>query len=134
MVFAQEERRLIGERTKRALAELKKQGKKLGWHNPKIRKAFKKAIKERKLASKEPKEKALAKKSSHHRAEKAQAFAENLRPIVATMVDNNYSLRAMCEQLNKPTSKAPTFTGKGRWHLRSVARLVDRLGLKTKKA
>ena len=124
MVFAQEERRLIGERTKAALAELKRGGKKLGWHNPKIREGFRAAVKARRRPSKR---KGRPPKKTHHRTASALAFSESLRPIIETMLDNNYTLRKICNQLNK--TKVATPSGRGCWHLRSVARLLKRLNL-----
>lgn len=127
MVFAQEERRLIGERTRAALSVLKEKGKKLGWHNPKIRKKVLKKFKAKRTA--------LAKRKSeskiHHRVSSAKAFSESLRPLFKSLIQNGQTVRGIVNYLNEEAVATPT--GKGLWHIGTTAAALKRLGLSTRR-
>ena len=72
--IAQYERETISKRTSRALQELKKQGKKLGSHNPKVKRGLKKLWKERRKKRAEIKK--LAKKNPIKKHEKIKTQRE----------------------------------------------------------
>lgn len=96
---AQEERRLISQRTREALAAAKARGVRLG--NPRLKR--------------------------HNDRQRAQAerFARSLAPVVeAIRGDGHTSVRAIRDQLN--ARGVPTPAG-GRWHVPSVHRLLKRL-------
>ena len=95
--LAQEERRLISERTKAALAIAKRRGVELG-RNGKL------------LAAK-------------HRAA-ADLHAESLRSIVLPMIESGMSFSAIANEMN--CKGFPTARG-GRYHPQTVANLYDRL-------
>lgn len=96
--LAQEERRLISERTRHALAEAKKRGVQLGKNG-----------------------KVLAEKRRKEAAERA----EMLRPIVQPMVEQGLSMCEITRRLNQ--SGIVTATGKA-FHTQQVISLVRRLG------
>ena len=130
MAFAQEERRLISERTKHGLEQVKAKGKKLGWHNPKVRNGLKKAWKERKKALKASGD---APKRHHHKATDAMAFAERMRPTIQLLIEQGLTIRGIVDRLNDDKLRSKAFR-EGKWHLRQVQLVLKRLGLKTQRA
>ena len=124
--IAQWEREQISRRTKLALAELKKQGIKLGWHNPKIRAGIKAYWKTRK----KPKPiKPIKKTPSQPPKVMSQAdqFAENMRPVISFMLNQGLTLEEIAKELKK--MKIKTRRGYRCWRVCQVVRLRDRLGL-----
>ena len=97
--LAQEERRLISERTKAALAVAKKRGVILGRNGKRL--------------------------AAEHKAA-AFSFAEQLRPIVEPMVHCGMSFGEIARQMNDRS--IPTAKG-GRFHPQTIKNLVIRLGL-----
>ena len=94
---AEEEARAISARTKAALAAAKARGVKLGKHGRALAKANRKA---------------------------ADTQAKALAPILRELQNEGLSLRDMAVELNK--RGVPASRG-GRWHLRSVQRMLGRL-------
>lgn len=92
--LAQEERRLISERTKAALAEAKKRGVELGKNGKK-----------------------LAKRNR----EQAVQFARSVWPHISPMIDDGSSLSAIARRLN--TLGIETFNG-GQFHPQTVKNLI----------
>ena len=102
---AEQERRLISERTRAALAAAKARGVKLG--NPKLNEAREPML--------------TAKKA------KADAFAESVAPIIREAQGAGATtLQAIADALN--ARGIATATGKGRWEPTSVRNLLARLG------
>jgi DNA invertase Pin-like site-specific DNA recombinase len=100
---AEEERRMISQRTKDGLAATKAKGTKLGSGNPQ----------------------AGAEKAAVVRATLASEYAERLRPIVAKMMSRNVkSVRDIAAELNERGVKSPRG---GEWHASSVSNLLKRL-------
>jgi DNA invertase Pin-like site-specific DNA recombinase len=113
---AQEERRLISERTKAALAAAKRRGKQLGW-----------AAEGRRAEAKAASEKGAAKggaKSGLVRAAEADAHARAVWPVVQDMVAGGASLRQVAAALNERGITTPR--GKA-WAATSVRNLLERV-------
>ena len=124
-VMAQWERDQISKRTKAALKELKRKGKKLGWHNPKIKKALRAYWKANKKPPKPPKIK--QKKVVKPRISRADQFAQNLKPTVLLMLDQGLTIEQMAKKLT--SMKVITRRGRKKWGCTQVVRLRKRLGL-----
>ncbi len=107
IAVATEERRLISERTRKALAAKKAQGAKLG--NPNGAAAFG----ERKGAG-----------AAEGRIKKADEFAKRLASRVLPMREQGFSFRAIAERLNADSIR--TAQGK-EWQATTVKNLLDRL-------
>ena len=125
--IAQYERETISKRTSRALQELKKQGKKLGSNNPKIRKALKKLwAKKRKL--RKEREKMVQKKVRKvtQGKTKRQLFDEKTFSMIKVLRADGKSYKAITETLNK--AKVPTRVS-GKWHATQVQRIARRNNL-----
>ena len=134
-VMARWERDIISKRTKEALAEKKKKGKKLGSHRPEVRKGLEKWRQKRKRIRK-----ALEKQQHAERAvkpkqgtpepllklTKAQQADQRIIPIIKVMRDEHKTFKEIAEALNK--SKTPSRYG-GMWHKTSVLRVANRNGL-----
>lgn len=97
---AQNEREMIAERTKAALAAAKARGKRLGRYGAEV------------LA---PANRALA-----------MERAEEIAPALADMLAEGFSLRAMAATLDSSGSKAPRG---GKWSAMTVKRALNRLGV-----
>jgi len=97
--FAEHERDLISTRTKDALKVVKSRGVELG-KNAKV----------------------LAKKNKA----RAQAFAEQMKPVIMCLQDDGYeTIREIKDELNR--KRIATSTGKGKWHLNTVYQLMKRI-------
>lgn len=105
MVFAEWEARKIGERTKVALAELKKKGKKLGSPTPEIGSAI-----------------GIAKLQA-----KADRYADNVGPIVREIIRKSgaSTLRDIAAALSARGVKTPR--GNVEWHASQVRNLLKRI-------
>ena len=95
--MAEEERRLISQRTKAALAESKKRGTVLGKYG-----------------------KTLAAKNKRN----ATAFAANYKDILVNLRDSGLSFKSIAEDLNN--RKIASSTG-GKWHSQTVQRAYERV-------
>ena len=102
---AEIERDLISQRTKNGLALAKARGKQLGNPNLKV--------------------------DNTKRIEKADDFAESLRPILTGLINQGLTQRQISDELNKTGIKTPR--GK-EWQLLSLQNAMKRLGIKTLKA
>ena len=123
--IAQWEREQISKRTKAALSELKKQGKKLGWHNPKIRAAQKAYWKSHKKAKKQPKPK--KKKVIKPFISQADSFAQSLKHTLTLLKEQGLTLEQTAKKLE--SMKIKTRQGHDSWRITQVVRLKKRLGL-----
>ncbi len=105
MVFAEWEARKIGERTKAALGELKKKGKKLGSPTPEIGSAI-----------------GIAKLQA-----KADRYADNVGPIVREIIRKSgaSTLRDIAAALSARGVKTPR--GNVEWHASQVRNLLKRI-------
>jgi DNA invertase Pin-like site-specific DNA recombinase len=99
--LSEKERKLIGSRTKAALAALKARGKKLG--------------NQTNLADAQAKGQAANK-------EKAKAFAAKMLPIINQYRAQNKSLAAIADELNKLGIKTAL---NGMWHQSTISRLLN---------
>lgn len=100
-VFAELEARRISERTKAALAQAKKNGKKLG--NPQ-----------------------LAETLNVPRIERANEFAESMRSILSALKASGMTQRGIVEELN---AKGIASARGGQWSLIQLQRTLRRLGI-----
>ncbi len=126
--LAEWEREQISKRTKLALAELKKKGKKLGWHNPKIRKALKAYWKVHKKPKPTYQEIKRAKeKKAETELSKADQYAEQIMPALILLIEQGLTLEQMAEELER--LKVKTRWGNKNWSITQVARLRTRLGI-----
>ena len=126
--IAEFERKTISERTSKALQELKKTGKKLGSHNPKILKGLKKLWAEKRRLKKEAKK--MEKENPIKKQEKIKTqrelFDEKVIHTIKVLRGKGDSYRAIAEQLNE--NGLPTRQG-GKWHTTSVQRVAHRNNL-----
>ena len=124
--LAQWEREQISNRTKQALSQLKKKGKKLGSHNPKIRAGLNKywkTLKKNKVKTKKIKKL----KDFKVRTKKADAFAESLRPAFLLLTEQGLTLEKMTKKLISLGVK--TRQGKKDWNITQVVRIRKRLNI-----
>ena len=124
--MAQWEREQISKRTKAALAELKKKGKKLGWHNSKVRKGLKaywKANKKPALIGRPPKKKIIKPKG----LSRADSFADKLKPVLTLLTEQGLTLEQTANKLQAMGIK--TRQGHNTWRITQVVRLKKRIGL-----
>lgn len=117
-VLGEKERKMIGQRTKDALAVLKAQGIKLG--NPRKEDGYDAEGNLRLGVA------SAAAKGGEATAERADAFAERMRSTVVMMKKAGMSHSAIARQLNESGTK--TARG-GAWGTTTVSNLVARLGL-----
>lgn len=97
--LAQEERRLIGERTRKALAAAKAKGTRLGTYGATLAK---------------------------HNHDAALTFSMSLRDIINDIrASGHRTTRAVCDELNR--RKIATFRGIGQWHLPATHKLLKRI-------
>ena len=99
---AEIERDLISQRTKNGLARVKAEGKTLG--NPKL------------------------KADNRRRKQKANAFAESLRPTLTSFINSKYTQRQILDELNRIGVKTATGC---EFRLPTLQRILKRLHLST---
>ena len=110
------------------MAELKKKGKKLGWHNPKIRKALKAYWKIHKKPKQTYQEiKKVKEKKAETELNKADQFAENIMPALVLLIEQGLTLEQMAKELERLGVK--TRWGNEKWSITQVARVRKRLGI-----
>lgn len=108
--LAQHERELISQRTKAALREAKKKGKRLGYRNPKVRRGIKRS---KKLKDDKP-----------HLRRSADAFALSLKDEIKIMLDDGYTIVGITERFNKLKKKARRG---GPWTRQQLTKVIERL-------
>ena len=128
--IAQYERETISKRTSRALQELKKKGKKLGSHNPKVKAGLKKLwAKRRKLkkeAEKLKKEKPIIIKEK--KVSQREIFDKTVLQTIKVLRKGGKSYREIAEQLNDSGVKT-RLGGDNKWHTTSIQRIAYRNSL-----
>ena len=125
--LAQWEREQISIRTKQALAQLKKQGVKFGYHDPRTRKGLEKRWNRlRKIKAKAPK-KIKKNKEVIIKVKRVDAFAENLRPTFKLLKEQGLTLEQMSQKLVSLGVK--TRQGKQTWNITQVVRIRKRLNI-----
>jgi DNA invertase Pin-like site-specific DNA recombinase len=98
--FAEHEREMISERTRKALAAAKARGVRLGSNG-----------------------KRLAKKNQ----QAAHEFAESMRSTIAGIKGEGFTtLQSICSELNN--RGVPTARGHGLWHISTLSKLLNRIG------
>lgn len=105
--LGQKERAMISNRTREALAALKRRGVKLG--NP-SRHSLKKA----------------SQKGIAVRQEAALRYAREMLPMIRGLQKGGLSLRAVAEELNR--RRVPTYTGTGKWSAVQLSIIQRRAG------
>ena len=106
--LAQWERDQIAKRTKLALAEKKKQGVKLGYHNPVVKRGVdkhtKKLLKEKEIRERAKKIKQSNKKiaeKNHKKVSKRQLADQKVLPTIKALRESGQSYMKIAETLNK---------------------------------
>ena len=124
--LAEWEREQISKRTKLALAELKKKGKKLGWHNAKVKRGLKAYWKKNKKPAVigRPKKKKPTPKVF---VSKAEQYANSLRTTFTLIIEKGLTLEQMAKELGR--LKVKTRQGHDTWDIKQVVRLLKRLEL-----
>ena len=129
-VMARWEREQIAKRTKEALAEKKRQGVKLGYHIPAVRRGlhryWKEYKKQHKAIVKEQKKKAKKEPPPPPKLTKAQREDKRVIPVIKLLRRQGKTFAEIAEALNEQGE--PSRWGK-RWHKTSVLRVADRNGL-----
>ena len=123
------EREQISKRTKEALAELKKKGKKLGWNNPKVRAgqiAYWKNYKKKKIKQ-EKKKQIKRTETNKQNISRADQFANGIKPVLSLLKEQGLTLEKTANKLQDMGIK--TRHGKINWHITQVVRIQKRLGL-----
>lgn len=102
--FAEHEREMISDRTRKALAAAKARGVQLGKNGKK-----------------------LARKNQ----QTADEFAESMQSVIAGIKDEGFtSLQSICNQLS--IRNIPTMSGRGKWHTSTLHKLLMRIGFAEK--
>ena len=125
--LAQWEREQISNRTKQALTQLKKKGKKLGSHNPKTKAGLKKYWKTLKKNKVKTTKRIKKTKEVRINIKKADAFAEILRPTFKLLKEQGLTLEKMTKKLVSLGVK--TRQGKKDWNITQVVRIRKRLNI-----
>ena len=123
--IAEWERDQISDRTKVALAEKKKQGIKLGAHNPKVRKGLESYWKKLKKQPK-PKAKKKAKTKPKIKISQRELADRNVVPFIKTLRKQGMAFAKIAAELN--ASGMPTRQS-GKWHKTGVRLVAKRNGL-----
>ena len=124
--IAQYERETISNRTKRALAELKKGGVALGANNPKVKEGldrYRDKIKKKRV--KKIKAQALRLKPKSNKSKVSKVYLEDQKviPVIKSLRKRNLTWQAIVDDLNE--NKTATRI-KGKWHRTSIKRVADR--------
>ena len=120
------EAQAISDRTKSALAVKKSQGKKLGWHNPKVKRGIKKywkAIKKNKVQSEKTEKPITPQKVKPIKLSKRQVADNKVWQTIKAFRKEGYSFEMIARALNK--SSVSSRLG-GKWHQTSVMRVFQR--------
>ena len=125
--LAQWEREQISNRTKQALSQLKKKGKKLGYNNPKVKKGLKKYWKSLKKNKVKATKRIKKTKEARINIKKADTFAESLRPTFRLLKEQGLTLEKMTKKLVSLGIK--TRQGKKDWNITQVVRVRKRLNI-----
>lgn len=122
--LAQFEREQISDRTKRALAEVKKGGKKLGIHNPKIKAGLEKYwSKQRKVKAKKEAKAIKPKPKPEPTHSKVLLADQKIVPVIRMLRKRETTWQNIANELNE-AGIGTRITGK--WHRTSVRRIADR--------
>ena len=119
-------RETISNRTKRALAELKKDGVALGANNPKVKEGldrYRDRIKKEKL--KRLKTQALKPKVKITKPTISKIYLEDQKviPLIKSLRNRKLTWQAIVDDLNENKIKTRV---RGQWHRTSVKRVADR--------
>lgn len=107
--MAEHEAQAISDRTKAALAAAKARGQALGWSIP----------------GRQDEQREAARKGAARNAEKADAYAANVLPLIETLKTQGLSLRGIAAELN--ARHVRTARG-GDWHAATVRNVMQRAG------
>lgn len=127
--IAQYERETISKRTKRALQEVKKRGKLLGYNNPRVKQGLenlwesKRQTKAAKQANKAKQGKKAAKKASKPALSKREIADQKVIPIIKTLRKRGLTWNAITKEVNDLGIQTRQ---NGKWHETSLKRIANR--------
>ncbi len=130
--IAQYERESISNRTKRALQEVKKQGKPLGYNNPNVRKGLealwekKRQAKEAQIAEQTKVTTSKKKAAAPNKQSKREIADQRIVPIIKVLRKSGKTWEAITKEIN--SLKIQT-RQKGKWHQTTLKRVARRNGL-----
>ena len=124
--FAEWERDQISDRTKRALAEKKKQGIRLGYHNPKVRKGVTAYWRQYRKDNPPQAKQERVKKEQRIKVSKRELADRNVLPFIKSLRARGLSFEKIAGELN---SHGMATRQGGQWHMTSVRRVAKRNGL-----
>lgn len=127
--MAEQERQDISSRTKRALAEIKKKGTKLGYDNPKVKAGVKKYWKNKKRITKAEAKTDLKQKKKSKKSKplnQREKFDKSIEMLFKSYKQDNLSISQITNKLN--SLNMPSRENKV-WHRTQVHRVLKRLGL-----
>ena len=126
-VMARWEREQISKRTKEALAEKKKAGVKLGWHNQAVRKKIKATKSKKKRIARVLKPKApRVKEVKPREVNQRERFDHQVAPLLKSLRHQGLSFEKIAQNFNQ--TGVATRQG-GQWSARQVFRIYKRLWL-----